>query len=117
MCLTRSSVASLAIALLIAGAASSARAQVPATGVMAFTGARVIDGTGAAPIEQATIVITNGRITAIGASSSVMPPAGATVTKAKALVARSGTGGMKVTFWWLPGAPVNRAAVKALCRC
>jgi imidazolonepropionase-like amidohydrolase len=79
MCLTRSSVASLAIAVLIAGAASSARAQVPATGVMAFTGARVIDGTGAAPIEQATIVITNGRITAIGASSSVMPPAGATV--------------------------------------
>ena len=36
------------------------------------------------------------------------------LTKAKALVARSGTGGMKVTFWRLPGAPVNRAAVKAL---
>jgi peptide/nickel transport system substrate-binding protein len=34
--------------------------------------------------------------------------------KAKALVARSRTGGMKVTFWWLPGAPVNQPAVKAL---
>jgi peptide/nickel transport system substrate-binding protein len=34
--------------------------------------------------------------------------------KAKALVARSGTAGMKVTYWWLPGAPGNRAAVKAL---
>ena len=31
------------------------------------------------------------------------------LTKAKALVARSGTRGMKVTFWALPGAPVNRA--------
>jgi imidazolonepropionase-like amidohydrolase len=47
--------------------------------VIAFTGARVIDGTGAAPIEQATIVVTNGRITAIGPSATVMPPAGATV--------------------------------------
>mgnify|MGYP003694028605 CR=1 FL=1 len=45
-------------------------AQVPAQGVIAFTGARVIDGTGSAPIEQATIVITNGRITAIGPSAT-----------------------------------------------
>ena len=36
------------------------------------------------------------------------------LTKAKALVKRSATGGMRVTFWALPGAPVNRAAVKAL---
>lgn len=33
---------------------------------------------------------------------------------AKALVARSGTRGMKVTFWRLPGAPVNGPALKAL---
>jgi peptide/nickel transport system substrate-binding protein len=38
----------------------------------------------------------------------------ADLTKAKALVARSGTGGMKVTYWELPGAPVNGAALKAL---
>jgi peptide/nickel transport system substrate-binding protein len=36
------------------------------------------------------------------------------LTKAKALVARSGTRGMKVTFWALPGAPVNLVAKKAL---
>jgi imidazolonepropionase-like amidohydrolase len=59
--------------------AAPLRAQVPAQGVIAFTGARVIDGTGSAPIEQATIVITNGRITAIGPSASVMPPAGAMI--------------------------------------
>jgi imidazolonepropionase-like amidohydrolase len=68
-----------AIAAVVVLAAPVARAQVPAPGVMAFTGARVIDGTGAAPIEQATIVVTNGRVTAIGPSATVMPPAGATV--------------------------------------
>jgi imidazolonepropionase-like amidohydrolase len=59
--------------------AEAARAQTPAPGVMAFTGARVIDGTGSAPVEPATIVVTNGRITAIGPSASVPAPAGATV--------------------------------------
>jgi peptide/nickel transport system substrate-binding protein len=34
--------------------------------------------------------------------------------KAKALVARSGTRGTKVTFWALPGAPINRLAVNTL---
>ncbi|MBI4885649.1 MAG: amidohydrolase family protein [Acidobacteria bacterium] len=47
-------------------------------GVTALTGVRIIDGTGRAPIEQGTIVIGNGRITAAGASSSVQVPAGAT---------------------------------------
>jgi hypothetical protein len=56
---------------------SRATAQIPAPGVVAFTGARVIDGIAAAPIEQATIVVTNGRITAIGPSTAVTPPAGA----------------------------------------
>jgi imidazolonepropionase-like amidohydrolase len=41
----------------------------------AFTGARVIDGTGKAAIENATIVVRDGRITAVGRSVSV--PAGA----------------------------------------
>ena len=68
----------VSFAFFVAGA-SIASAQIPAPGVIAFTGARVIDGTGAAPIEQATIVVTNGRITAIGPSATVMPPAGATV--------------------------------------
>ena len=54
-------------------------AQTPAPGTIAFTGARVIDGTGSAPIEQATIVVTNGKITAIGPSAGVTPPADAMV--------------------------------------
>src|SRR5262245_38785142 len=71
-------VAFVAFAFLVPGV-SIANAEVPAPGVIALTGARVIDGTGAAPFEQATMVVTNGRITAIGPSATVMPPAGATV--------------------------------------
>jgi imidazolonepropionase-like amidohydrolase len=50
-------------------------AQAPAA-TTAFVGARVIDGTGAAALEQATIVVTNGRIAAVG-TGSVPVPAGA----------------------------------------
>ena len=53
-------------------------AQAPAGGVVALTGARVIDGTGAAPLEQATIVINNGRIESVGPAASAKIPAGAT---------------------------------------
>jgi imidazolonepropionase-like amidohydrolase len=54
----------------------SALAQT-AGAVTALTGARVIDGTGAAPIEQATILIEKGRITQVGPQQSVQIPAGA----------------------------------------
>ena len=57
----------------------------PRTGVVqaqgattAFEGARVIAGDGRAPIENATIVATGGRITQVGPSASVKVPAGAT---------------------------------------
>jgi imidazolonepropionase-like amidohydrolase len=66
------------IALLIAAFMYAAPdAQVPATGTIAFTGARIVDGTGRAPIENGTIVVTNGRITNVGAG--VKAPAGAAV--------------------------------------
>ena len=47
--------------------------------VVALTNVRVIDGTGAAPRENQTVVIANGRITAVGAASSVRAPAEARV--------------------------------------
>ena len=55
----------------------TSRAQAPAAATVALTGARVIDGTGRAPLEQATLVITNGRIAAVGASATVKIPADA----------------------------------------
>src|SRR5436305_13550756 len=41
----------------------------------AFTGARIIDGTGKAPVEKATLLIHSGRIVAIGPAVKI--PAGA----------------------------------------
>ncbi|MEX0617456.1 MAG: amidohydrolase family protein [Pseudohongiellaceae bacterium] len=46
-------------------------------GAIAFTGARIIDGTGRAPLENGVVVITDGRITAVGERSAVTVPAGA----------------------------------------
>ena len=54
------------------------RAQAPASGTVVLTGARLIDGTGRPPLEQATLVIVNGRVEAAGAPAAVKPPAGAT---------------------------------------
>ena len=47
--------------------------------VVALTDVRVIDGTGAAPREDQTIVIDNGRIAAVGAAAAVRVPEGAEV--------------------------------------
>jgi imidazolonepropionase-like amidohydrolase len=51
--------------------------------VKAFTGARVFDGTGQPAIEQATIVIANGRIQQIGPSEKIRVPAGAQTIDAR----------------------------------
>jgi len=45
---------------------------------LVFVGARIIDGTGAAPIADAVMVVQDGKITAIGTAASVKIPAGAT---------------------------------------
>ncbi len=45
-------------------------AQQPAP-TTAFTGARVIDGTDRAPIDNATILVRDGRIVAVGAAPAV----------------------------------------------
>src|SRR5262245_10195326 len=55
-------------------AATAANAQ-----TTALRGARVLDGTGAAPVDNATIVIRDGRIVAIGPSASITVPSGAEV--------------------------------------
>jgi imidazolonepropionase-like amidohydrolase len=45
---------------------------------VALVGARVIDGTGAAPIANATLLLDNGRVERIGPTASLKVPAGAT---------------------------------------
>src|SRR2546428_1199044 len=76
---TRLAAVSLAILMVLAAFfVQRSLAQAPAADVIALTGARVIDGTGRAPLGQATLVIRNGRIEAVGAPAAVNVPAGAT---------------------------------------
>src|SRR5215831_7859365 len=65
----------LALARLLA-------AQAPAnptkgSGTVVLKAARVIDGTGAAPIQNGAVVVTDDRIVSVGAAGSVAIPAGA----------------------------------------
>ena len=64
--------------ILAAFAFEPSLAQAPAATTVVLTGGRLIDGTGLAPLEQATLVITNGRIEAVGAPAAVKIPSGAT---------------------------------------
>src|SRR5262249_29487182 len=52
-------------------------------GPVALVGARLIDGSGADPIEDATLVFEGERITALGPRSQVAVPRGATVIEAQ----------------------------------
>jgi imidazolonepropionase-like amidohydrolase len=56
-------------------------AQAPAS--LALVGATVIDGTGAPPLADAVVVVTDGRIDAVGARASVRIPAGASEIDAR----------------------------------
>ena len=69
-------VAGCLAALVLAGGLAFERPAAQGNAVTALTGVRIIDGTGRPPIERGTVVISNGRITAAGASVQI--PAGAT---------------------------------------
>ncbi len=68
------------VLLCPAGFAGSAAAQ--DAPVLAVVGGTLIDGTGRPPIENAVIVIRNGRFAAVGRSGAVDIPAGAQVVDA-----------------------------------
>jgi imidazolonepropionase-like amidohydrolase len=53
-----------------------------AANLKAFVGARIVDGTGKPAIENGTLVIQDGRVTAVGPSARVKPPGGAEVVNA-----------------------------------
>src|SRR2546428_4179831 len=72
---TRLAAVSLAILMVLAAFfVQRSLAQAPAADVIALTGARVIDGTGKAPLGQATLVIRHGRIEAGGAPARENAP-------------------------------------------
>ncbi len=59
-------------------------------GPVALVGARLIDGTGADPIENSTLIFEGERITALGARDDVRIPAGATVLEADGMTVLPG---------------------------
>lgn len=71
------------VGLAVALAGASCRGERPATppaapaGVKAFVGATLIDGTGAAPIARAALVVRRGKIEAVGPADAVAIPEGA----------------------------------------
>lgn len=69
------------VVVLACGAAAGAQ-RGPAAPVTAIVGARLVDGTGAAPIDNSVVLISGDRITAAGPRASVPVPQGATVVNA-----------------------------------
>src|SRR5580765_7287020 len=72
------------VAILLAGVAvapgrAAAQAQRADAAVQAFTNAVLIDGTGTAVVEHATIVVRGDRIGSAGPAASVTVPGGARV--------------------------------------
>lgn len=61
---------------VLAAVSPTSRAQAQNAAV-AFVGATIIDGTDRAPIQDGVLVVTGGKVTSVGPSSSVRPPAGA----------------------------------------
>jgi len=71
----KTAVFSAAAALVVLASWMASAQQAP--GVRALVDARLFDGTGAPPIEPATILIRDGRVAAAGRADAVVVPAGA----------------------------------------
>jgi imidazolonepropionase-like amidohydrolase len=72
--------------------------------VLALTHVRVIDGTGAAAVEDQTIVVDSGRITAVGRSGDIKVPAGAKVLDLQGNTVIPGIVGMHDHIFYPSGA-------------
>jgi imidazolonepropionase-like amidohydrolase len=65
------------VVLLIAALPAAAQQEARGTGTVVLRAARLIDGTGTAPIDNAVVVVTDDHIVAAGRQGSVAVPAGA----------------------------------------
>jgi imidazolonepropionase-like amidohydrolase len=66
-----------ALAAIAFASVTQAQQPVPAPTTVVLRAARVIDGSGSAPIANGVVVVSGNRITAVGRSGSVTVPAGA----------------------------------------
>jgi hypothetical protein len=72
--MSRLRIISIVSAALVVGATSQ---SAPQSSVLALVGATVIDGTGAAPLPDATVLVENGRVRAIEPRDRLPIPADA----------------------------------------
>jgi len=77
---------------------------------LALVGGTLIDGTGRAPVTDATVVIEKGRITAVGPSSQVKVPSGTTEIDARGKTILPGLWDMHAHFEQVEWGPVYLAA-------
>jgi imidazolonepropionase-like amidohydrolase len=89
-------------------------AQDKAPKILVFTGVRLIDGTGGKPLDDAVIVITGDRFSAVGPKGQVAIPRGAEVIDVKGKTIIPGLIDAHIHFSWTPkpadGSPVTAAA-------
>ncbi|MDE3129501.1 MAG: amidohydrolase family protein, partial [Gemmatimonadota bacterium] len=81
-----------------------------ATGTVALVGATLIDGTGAPPVPDATVVVASGKIVAAGPRASVPVPAGAHVVNLPGKTVMPGLWNMHVHLHQIEWLPVYVAA-------
>ncbi|MEO6447559.1 MAG: amidohydrolase family protein, partial [Gemmatimonadaceae bacterium] len=84
--------------------------QPVASGFVALVGATLIDGTGNAPVPNATVVVNGGRVVAAGPAASVAVPAGAERIDASGKTIIPGLWDMHTHLNQLEWAPVYLAA-------
>src|SRR5262252_4900807 len=89
-------VAILVASLGIAPSHAASEPQRAAAAVQAFTNAVLIDGTGTAAVDHATIVVRGDRIVSAGPAASVTVPGGARVTDLRGKVLMPGLADMHV---------------------
>jgi imidazolonepropionase-like amidohydrolase len=80
------------------------------SGAFAITGATLVDATGAPPVEDAVVIVRNGRIVAAGPRASVPIPSGMSVINAKGLTLLPGLWEMHTHFSGIEFGPALLAA-------
>lgn len=81
-----------------------------AAGAFAITGARLVDGRGGPAVEDAMVVVRDGRIAAAGSRTSVRPPVGLRVIDARGLTLIPGLWEMHVHYSGVEFGPALLAA-------
>ena len=85
-----STASAVVLACVIGRTGPAAQAPRPTGGPIAIVGARLIDGTGTAPVDDSVVVVQADRIRAVGSRATVHVPRDAEVVEAKGKILTPG---------------------------